>query len=39
VEERISVGSVHSVLHKDMDVHYFCQHLVSNMLTHEQKKM
>jgi hypothetical protein len=31
---RISVGSVHSIRHKDLNLHYHCQHFVPIFLGH-----
>jgi hypothetical protein len=33
----ISVGSVHNILHKDLNMHYPCQDLVPKMQTPEYK--
>lgn len=37
-EVGISVGSVHGILHEDLNMHYVCQHLVPKMPTPEHKE-
>jgi len=34
----ISVGSFHSILRDGLNVHHICEHVVSRMLTPEQKE-
>jgi hypothetical protein len=29
----ISVGSIHNIVHTDLNMHYICEHLAPNMLT------
>jgi hypothetical protein len=38
VEGGISAGSVFSILHKDLNMHYLCQHSIPEMLTSEHKE-
>jgi hypothetical protein len=40
LQKGISVGSIHSIIHKDWNIHCLCQHLVPKMLTpgHEETR-
>lgn len=37
VQTGISVGSIHSIAHKDLNMHYLYQHMIPKMLTPEHK--